>query len=172
MPQFVDILLVVCLSLITLFANIRSPTLRLLLRVWYFGVWIDFFWNTAINLFGGCKESQDWSRVMLRGDIDTTAFAVLTWFLWSVFLSHFIWVYWSSWGRNPVEETRFMDYRWFALVLGSLSTIAIILSFAISHARIDKGNAAFIVPLILQFASAIGCGIYFGLTYKYQDRAT
>ena len=172
MPQVVDIILMVGLSLITLFANIRSPMFRFLLRIWLFGVWIDFFFNTARNLVGACKEGQDWSRVMLRGDINDAAFAILTWFLWSAFLSHFIWVFWSAWGKNPVAETRFWDYRWIALVLSLLSIIAIILSFAIDDNRIAKDNAAFIVPLVFQFLSAVWCAIYFGLTFKYQNQST
>jgi len=41
MPQLVDILLVVCFTLIFMFANIRSPMIRFALRAWYFAAWID-----------------------------------------------------------------------------------------------------------------------------------
>src|SRR6185503_18825338 len=122
MPQIVDIILFVCLSLITLFANIRSPMFRFLLRIWFFGVCLDFMFNTWKNLFTLCSDGQDWSRVMLRADIGVGAFAALTWFLWSIFLSQFIWVNWSAWGKNEVAQTGFWDYRWVALALGILST--------------------------------------------------
>jgi hypothetical protein len=171
MPQVVALLLIVCLSLIVLFADIRSPMLRFVLRLWYFGLWIDFMFNTARNLFGDCKAGQDWSRVMLRSDINVAGFAVLTWFLWSVVLSHFIWVYWSKWGRNPVAETDFWAYRWVALGLGILSILAIVLSLTVANndVRVDKSSAAFIVVLIVQILSAIWYAIYFGLTFKFQS---
>lgn len=171
MPQILALLLIVCLSLIFLFADIRSPMLRFVLRIWYFGLWIDFMFNTARNLFGGCKAGQDWSRVMLRGDIGTAGFAVLTWFLWSIILSHFIWVYWSKWGRNPVAETNFWAYRWVALALGILSTIAIVVSLTVANndVRVDKGSWVFVLGLVIQILAAIWYWLYFGLTFKYQS---
>jgi len=172
MPQFVDLLLVVCLSLITYFANIRSPLWRFMLRLWFFAVWIDFMFNTWRHLFGLCSDKQDWSRVMLRADIGDVTFGVITWLLWGAFLCHFIWVYWSAWGKNEVAETSFWDYRWVALVLGLLSITAIIVSLVVSDDRIDKGNAAFVIPLILQFLSAIWCVIYFGLTFKDRQQSS
>ena len=171
-PQLVALLLIVCLSLIFLFADIRNEMWRFVLRIWYFGLWLDFMWNTAVNLGGGCKPGQDWSRVMLRGDINTAGFAVLTWFLWSIVLSHFIWVYWSKWGRNPVDQTNFWAYRGVAAALAGLSLLAIVLSLTVANnnVRVDKGSAVFIIGLILQIASFIWYVIYFGLTFKYKDQ--
>jgi hypothetical protein len=172
MPQIIDIVLILIFTVIFMFWNIRSPMIRFLLRIWYFGVWIDFMFNTARHLFGFCKASMDWSRVMLRGDIGLGWFAFLTWFLWLVILCHFVWVYWSQWGKEAVEETSFWDYRWVALVLGVLSTVAVVVSLAVSDDRIDKGTAAFVVPFIIQILAVIWYGIYFGLTFKYKDQQT
>ena len=165
MPQLVDILLIVVFTVIFMFWNIRSPLICFLLRVWYFGVWIDFMFNTARHLFGICKDSMDWSRVMLRGDIGDGSFAVLTWFLWLVILSHFVWVYWSKWGKEAVEETDFWDYRWIALILAIMSALAIVVSLAVSDDRIDKVTFVFFAGLFFQIAGLVTYLVYFVTTF-------
>lgn len=165
MPQLVDMLLIVVFTVIFMFWNIRSPLIRFLLRLWYFGVWIDFMFNTARHLFEICKDSMDWSRVMLRGDIGDGSFAVLTWFLWLVILSHFVWVYWSKWGREPVEETSFWDYRWIALVMAIMSAFAIVVSVAVSDDRIDKLTFIFFAGLLFQLAGLVANVVYFATAY-------
>ena len=109
---------------------------------------------------------------MLRGDIGVGWFALLTWFLWLVILCHFVWVYWSAWGREAVAETNFWDYRWVAFILGIMSTLAVIVSLAVSDDRIDKGTVVFVVPFIVQILALCWYWIYFGLTFKYQERVS
>ena len=106
---------------------------------------------------------------MLRGDIGDGWFALLTWLLWLGILCHFIWVYWSAWGKNSVSETSFWDYRWIAFMLGILSTLAVLLSLVISDVRIVKGTVFFVVPFIVQILSLCWYWIYFFLTFKYQE---
>jgi hypothetical protein len=171
MPQFVDILLIVCFTLIFMFADIRSAMLRFALRAWYLGAWIDFMFNTARHLVGGCKDTQDWSRVMLRADIGDGWFALLTWLLWLLILCHFVWVYWSAWGRNAVAESGFWDYRWIAFSLGLLSTVAVVWMLAVSDKGINKGNVVFVIPFILQCLSIVWCAIYFWLTFSRQTQS-
>ena len=167
-PQIIDLALIVVLSVLFFLVPMRSPFVRFLLRAWYLGLWVDFMYNTARALIGGCKESTDWSKFMLEANMGTGGFAVLTWLFWLAILSHFIWVYWSAWGREALRPTGFWDYRWVALVLGVLSLIAVILSAAISDNAIHKDTAAFILPLIIQIGALVWYWIYFGLTFRFK----
>lgn len=169
MPQLVDILLVAIFTAIFMLWNITSPLIRFLLRAWYFGAWIDFMFNTARHLFGICKDTMDWSRVMLRGDIGVGTFAVLTWFLWLIILCHFVWVYWSKWGRNAVEETSFWDYRWIALIAAIVSTLAVVISLAVSDDRIEKGTVFFVVPVIVQVIAAVFYWSFFVKSFFHEE---
>jgi hypothetical protein len=105
---------------------------------------------------------------MLTAGMSLGLFAVLTWLLWLIPLSHFVWVYWSGWGREPVDRTGFWDYRWIALLLGILSFFAVLLSITVSDPDIDKGSVAFVLPFIVQIAALIWYWVYFGLTFKYK----
>jgi len=123
-PQIIALLLVAGLTLIFVFANITNPFFAFLLRTWHFGAVIDFTFNSAKNLFGMCDASQDWSRVMIRGDINPTLFWFLTLFLWLVIIFHIAWLGWPK--REPPAEIGFWDYRWIALLLLVLSFIALV----------------------------------------------
>lgn len=168
MPQFVALGLIVLFSTLFFFVSIQSPFVRFPLRTWYLGACIDFMYNTARGLVGGCNHRADWSRFMLEADIAPEPFALMTWIFWLVVLSHFLWVYWSAWGKNTVPETGFWDYRWVAMTLGILSFIAVLLSLVISDPDIVKKSAAYIVPLILQIGALCWYWIYFGLTFKFK----
>lgn len=168
-PQFVALGISVILTFIFIFTSTANPYVRLGLRAWYLGACIDFMYGTARGLGGGCNESADWSKFMLEADIGTGWFAFMTWMFWILILLHFLWVYWSRWGRDAVIQTCFWDYRWFAFLLGCLSFLAVLLSLVIGDNNIDKGSAAYIVPLILQILFLCWYWIYFGLTYKYQS---
>jgi hypothetical protein len=169
-PQFVDLALILILSLIFFFTTFTTPWLRFLLRIWYLAACLDFCYNTIRSLIAGCNPTADWSRFMLGSDINPGLFAFMTWILWLVFiLSHFVWVYWSGWGRATVPSTGFWDYRWIAFALGILSLIAVLLSIFVSDARIDKSSAGFIVLFIVQIGALIWYWIYFGLTFKFRD---
>jgi hypothetical protein len=93
----------------------------------------------------------------------------MTWVFWLVILSHFLWVYWSGWGRETVPSTEFWDYRWIAFFLGILSLIAILLSIFVSDSAILKGTPEFILPFIVQILAFCWYWIYFGLSFKYRD---
>ena len=171
LPQFVALLLTVTFAVIFFFTTFTNPFARFPLRVWYFAACIDFMFNTARHLVGGCKEAQDWSKFFLESDMSGGVFALMTWILWLVILSHFVWVYWSGWGRETVPETSFWDYRWIAFALGILSFFAVLLSIFVGNdeARIIKGSAEFIVPFVFQIAALCWYWIYFGLTFKYKS---
>lgn len=168
MPQFADLLLIAIFTLIFIFTTISNPLLRFALRTWYLGACIDFMYNTAKGLIGGCNESADWSKFMLRSEIDVPLFVLLTWVLWLMVLSHFVWVYWSRWGREAVAATGFWDYRWIAFILGILSLIGVIFSLAVNDPAIDKGSVEFVVPFVVQLVALCWYWIYFGLTFKYK----
>ena len=168
LPQFIALGVFLLLGVLFYLVSIPNALARFPLRLWYLGVAIDFCYGTARGLGGGCNPSADWSRFMLRADIAPGLFALMTWIFWLGVLSHFIWVYWSAWGKVAVAETGFWDYRWIAAALGTLSLVAVIWSFALSDPQIVKNSAAFIVPLVFQIGALGWYWIYFGLTFKYK----
>lgn len=168
-PQFLDLVLIVIFTFIFIFTSTRDPVLRLFLRAWYLGAIIDFMYNTIRGLIGGCNPSTDWSKFMLGSDISPAVFAVMTWIFWLAILSHFIWVNWSKWGRDPVTTSGWWDYRWFAFVLGLLSLAAVLLSFLVSDPQINKFSVAFIFPLVVQIGALIWYWVYFGLTFRFKS---
>jgi hypothetical protein len=169
MPQFVALGLIILFSTLFFLVPVPNPYVRFALRAWYLGACIDFMYGTIRGLIGGCNPTADWSRFMLRADIAPGLFALMTWILWLGVLSHFLWVYWSAWGKNAVAETGFWDYRWIAMTLGVLSFIAVLLSLAVSDPAIVKKSAAFIVLLIVQIGALIWYWVYFGLTFKFKS---
>jgi len=168
MPQFVALGLVVLFSFLFFLVSIPNAFVRFPLRLWYLGASLDFCYNTIRGLIGGCNATADWSRFMLEADIAPALFAVMTWIFWLVVLSHFVWVYWSAWGKETVSETGFWDYRWVAMILGILSLIAVLLSLTISDPQIIKKSAGFIIPLIVQICALCWYWTYFGLTFKFK----
>jgi hypothetical protein len=168
-PQFVAIILVVGFALIFFFTTFTNPFIRFVLRIWYLGACIDFMYNTARGLIAGCNIATDWSKFMVWSDINPGLFAFMTWVFWLVILSHFLWVYWSGWGRETVPSTSFWDYRWIASMLGVLSLIAILWSIFLSDPAILKDTPEFIVPFIIQILAFCWYWIYFGLTFKYAE---
>ena len=168
MPQFLDLILIAIFTLIFIFAPVSNAFVRFALRAWYLGACIDFMYNTARGLIGGCNKFADWSKFMLRSDIDVPLFAFLTWVLWLLVLCHFVWIYWSRWGREAVAKTGFWDYRWIVFILGILSLIAVIVSIAVNDNAIDKNSAEFIVLFVLQVIALCWYWLYFGLTFKYK----
>lgn len=170
-PQFLDFILIVVFSLFFAFIGFSSPIVRFPLRMLYLGFWIDFMYNTMRGLIAGCKETTDWSKFYLQSDMSIGVFAFITWLLWLLILSHFVWVYWSAWGREPVDRAGFWDYRWVAFIFGILSLICVIASIAVNDDAIHKGTAAFIIPFIIQVLALIWYGTYFGLSFKYSNDA-
>ncbi len=168
-PQFVDLVLIVVFTLIFAFTTFTNPFVRFVLRAWYLGACIDFMYNTIRGLIAGCNINADWSKFMVWSDINPALFALMTWLFWLVILSHFVWVYWSGWGRAIVPATGFWDYRWIVFVLGILSLIAVLLSIFISDPAINKNSAAFIVLFAVQIGALCWYWIYFGLTFKYSE---
>lgn len=168
MPQFVALGLIILFSTAFLIGAPDNPLVRFGLRSWYLAACIDFLYSTIRGLIGGCNKFADWSKFMLRSDIPVAGFVVMTWLLWLLVLAHFVWVYWSPWSRPPASRPGFWDYRWIALILGSLSFLAVLLSFAVGDPSIDKSSVAFILPLVIQILALIWYWLYFGLTFKYQ----
>lgn len=169
MPQFLALGLIVIFTVVFVITTVANPLVRFGIRVWYLGACIDFMYASARGLIGGCNEKADWSKFLLQSDMPTGLFAFLTWLFWLGILSHFLWVYWSRWGRDAVAETGFWDYRWIALILGILSFFGVLLAAVINDDAIHKDNAAFIVPLVFQVIAFCWYWIYFGLTFKYKD---
>jgi len=172
MPQFIALGLAILFSALFFFTTFTNPMVRLGLRLWFLGACIDFMYGTARGLIGGCNIFADWSKFMIRADINPGLFAFMTWIFWLVILSHFVWVYWSGWGRETVPSTGFWDYRWISFLLGLLSLIAVLWSAFLNDPAIIKDSAEFIVPLIVQILVLCWYWIYFGLTFKYQSSAT
>lgn len=168
MPQFLALGLIVILTVVFAITTVTNPFVRFGLRAWYFGACIDFMYGTARGLGGGCNEKADWGKFLLESDMPAGLFAFMTWVFWLGVLSHFLWIYWSRWGRDAVAETGFWDYRWIALLLGILSFFGVLLSAVLNDDRIQKDNAAFVVPLVFQVGAFCWYWIYFGLTFKYK----
>jgi len=169
MPQFLDLGLIVLFSVLFFFTTFTNPFVRLALRLWFLGACIDFMYNTARGLIAGCNIATDWSKFMVGSDINPGLFAFMTWVFWLAILSHFVWVYWSGWGRETVASTGFWDYRWIAFILGCLSLLAVLLSIFVNDPAIVKDSAEFIGPLIIQILALCWYWIYFGLTFKYRQ---
>lgn len=167
-PQFIDLFLIVIFSLITFFIPVGSALLRFPLLAWYFAACIDFMYNTARGLVGSCNPVRDWSKFMIRDDIGEGVFLVLTWILWLAVLSHFVWVYWSRWGRDDVPETGFWDYTWIALGLGIISFIGVLVSIFVSDPDIHKGSVIFVVPFIVLVLGTGWYWYYFVRSLKFR----
>lgn len=170
-PQILDLMLIAIFSFLFAVVGFSSPIARFPLIILYLGFWIDFMYGTIRTLIAGCKESVDWSRFYLESEMGFGIFVFITWIFWIIILSHFVWMYWSAWARKKVDRAGFWDYRWVALIFGVLSLICVIMSLAITDDDIHKDNAAFIVPLIVQFIALIWYGLYFGLSFKYGDNS-
>jgi hypothetical protein len=160
-PQMVALFITIIFAVIFLLVDIRNPLLAFLLRAWYFAAAIDFLFNVGKILFGVCTDTQDWARVMIRGDINSTLFWFLTFLLVLVVLSHFLWVYWSRWGKQELDSKKFNDYKWIGLFFAILSTLALIISLAVNDPAIKKDNAVFILGLIVQICAAVFYWLYF-----------
>ena len=166
-PQMVALLLTVGFALIFLFVNVTNPVFGLLWRAWYVAAVADFLFNTGLILFGTCKPTQDWARVMIRGDHSFGLFRFLTLLLWLIVLSHFVWVWWSKWGTNPLPDRGFWGYRWVAFALGICSTISLIFYLLVRDDGIEYGGGVYIFGLLLQFAAFWFYWIYYGLSLKH-----
>jgi hypothetical protein len=160
-PQFVDLFLIAIFSLITFFVPVGSALLRFPVLAWYFAANIDFMYNTARGLVGSCNKVRDWSKFMIRDDINETVFLLLTWILWLGVLSHFVWVYRSRWGRDAVPKTDFWDYTWIALGLGILGFIGVLFSIFVNDPDIHKDSVIFIVPFIALLGATAWYWYYF-----------
>jgi len=105
---------------------------------------------------------------MIRSDINHFVFWLLTLILWAVVLSHFLWVRWTKWVNEPLEETRFRDYRWIALFLGIMSALALLFAWLVSDRSIDK-NAFFAFEVVLQFLGLLFYQAYFWWTITSKE---
>ena len=171
-PQVVALLLTIIFAALFVFVPIKNPLIAFLLRAWYLGACIDFLFNSAKILVGICTDTQDWARVMIRGDHSAGMFWFITLLLWLLVFSHFVWVWWSRWGQEELEERGYWDYRWIGLLLGVLSTVAFIWSLALGDDHIDKKTIFFIFPLIVQFFAAFFHLSYFVKTFFLNDEET
>ena len=168
-PQFVDLGWIIVLALIMIFWPIRSFFIRFLLRLWFLGVCVDLMYNTARELVGGHNPFADWSRFQDSYGIPDAGMIVLTWLIWLVVLSHFVWVYFSAWHRDEPEPHCFWDYRWVAFIFGLLSLTAVVVSIFVGDPQIVKGHAAFILPFIIQTLALVWYWAYFGWSFR-RDR--
>jgi hypothetical protein len=165
MPQFIDLALVVALSLILVLWPIRNRFARYILRLIYLGVCIDLMYNTIKGLWGGPGPLSDWGK--FEAQTSTAAVVVTSWVMWLAILCHFVWVYYSAWQRYHPARLGFWDYRWIALALAVVSLVAIIVSAAVTDPSIVKAHFYFAGPFALQIAAFVWFVVYFGLSFRY-----
>ncbi len=168
-PQVGALLLVINFTLILLYVNITHPIFGFLWRAWYLAACIDFLFNIGFILLGICKPGQDWARVMIRGDINSTLFWVITFLLSLVVFSHFLWVWWSKWATQPLLERKFWGYRWLAFILGILAAMSLLFYAVVRDNSIDYGSFAYVLGLLLQIIGFVIYWTYFVLSFKYSD---
>lgn len=163
-PQVGALLIVIAFSLLFIFLSITSFVFGSLWRIWFVAALGDFIANTGSILVGRCKPGQDWAKVMLFGDHDFGAFRWFTLLLWLIPLSHFVWVWWSKWGTNPLPKRGFWGYRWVAFVLGCLATISLIFYAVVRDDEIGYTSAWYLFGLFMQIAAWGFYWVYFILT--------
>lgn len=168
-PQLVALLLTVGFAVIFLFVKITNPVFGLLWRAWFLAACIDFLSNTSLILLGTCNSAKDWALVMIRGDHSFGLFRVVTLLLWLIILSHFVWVWWSKWGTEPLPDRGFWNYRWLAFVLGILSLVSLVFYMMVRDDGIEYGSFWYVRGLILQFAGFWIYWIYYGLSLKHRE---
>jgi hypothetical protein len=122
--------------LLFIFTSPRWRFLRLFLTWWYLGLAIDLLFNTGRGLIGAFKTGTDWEK--FATDSGSGLAILLSWLVLIAVLSQLVWIAFSRWHENRPPEAGFFDFRPFAIFLGVLSLIAIILSFAISHPAIVR----------------------------------
>jgi hypothetical protein len=171
-PQVGALLIIIAFSLLFIFLKISDFVFGSLWRIWFVAALGDFIFNTFFILVGHCKDSQDWARVMIRGDHGATAFQLFTWLLWLIPLSHFVWVWWSKWGTEPLPERRFWGYRWVAFVLGVLSSISLIFYALVRDDKIGYTSAAYVIGLLMQISACVFYWIYFVVSFKHDEDQT
>lgn len=186
-PQIVDLFIITGLSFLFFFSSVTNPLIRFPFIMWYFAAVFDFVYNTGTVAFGGCS-GNDWSDVFLRGYLDRGVLIGLTWMFWIIFiLSHFVWIYWSKWGKERVEGSaftdpnkfgdcakykdrkRFWDFRWLALIFGSLSLICFFWASAWlalkADPRVRTDSGAFLAFYALHIIGALVCFTIFALSF-------
>ena len=165
-PQMGALLITICLALVFLFVNVTNAVFGLLWRAWYLAAVGDFLFNTGLILFGTCKPTQDWARVMIRGDHSFGWFRFVTLLLWLIVLCT------SSGsavevGNKPLPDRNFWGYRWAAFVLGICSTISLMFYLLVRDDGIEYSGAVYIFGLLLQFVAFWFYWIYYGLSLKH-----
>ncbi len=80
-----------------------------------------------------------------------------------------LWVRSTKWAKEPLEETRFRDYKWIALGLGIMSAIALLFCWIVSDPDIDKNTFLFVTEVVLQFLGLIFYALYFWWTVTYKE---
>ncbi len=165
-PQFVALALILTFTLVAILVRVRSSELRFALRTWYFAACVDLMYNSAKGLWGGSGPFADWGK--LTAEIGKPGIIVLSWVIWLVILSHFIWFYYSPWADDEPAPAGFMGFRWVSLTSGILSLLAIIFALAVSDDRLDKSHPVYIVALVVQILAVIGYAVYFGLSFRRQ----
>lgn len=163
-PQFVALTLILIFMAIFIFWPISNRVARFVLRFLFLGVCIDLLYNTVKGLWGGSSPFSDWGRFQVS--IGTGGIIALSWVIWLLVLSHFVWVYYCAWQQNREEEAGFWDFRWIALAFGLLSLTSLMFAAFVSDPDIDKGHPVFIVAVIMQVLAVIGYGVYFGVSFS------
>jgi hypothetical protein len=171
-PQVGALLIIITFSILFIFLNIRNFVFGSLWRIWFVAALGDFIFNTFFILVGHCKESQDWAKVMIRGDHGFGSFWFFTLLLWLIPLSHFVWVWCSKWGTNPLPERTFWGYRWVAFVLGVCASISLMFYAVVRDDDIGYTSAPYILGLLLQISAFVFYWVYFGLSFKHEEDQT
>ncbi len=163
-PQFVDVGLILAFMAIFIFWPLRNRMARFALRFLFLGVCIDLLYNTLKGLWGGSGRFSDWGKFQV--DVGTAGIIVITWLIWLLVLSHFLWVYYSAWQREQEAPAGFWDFRWIALAFGLLSLMALMFAAFVSDPALDKSHPVFIVAVVGQVLALVGYGLYFGLSFR------
>ena len=157
-PQIVALLIVAGLTALFAFVEVTNPYVAYLLRTWLFGAAVDFTFNSAKILFGICDDGQDWARVMIRGDLNTTLFWLLTLGLW---IGVFLCIGWVAWPEHePPRELDCWEYRGIGLAFLFLSATAVVFSLGVSDSNIDKSSLAFWFFFVGQILAVVGYIVY------------
>lgn len=166
-PQFVGVGLLLVFTPLFIWAPIRSRAARFMLVFLYVGVCIDLLYNTVKGLWGGSGPFSDWGK--FQAEIGDAGIITLSWLIWLLVFSHFLWVYFSVWHDHVLPEAGFWDFRWIALSFALASLSGLLFAAIVEDPSIDKGHGVFITYVILQALAFLGYSTYFGLSFREQS---
>jgi hypothetical protein len=156
-PQIVAWILLVGMIVVFCATSPPWPFLRLVMTWWFLGLAIDLIFNVYGALFGDPKPGTDWAKFAAETSIGTAR--ALSWVMLLCVLSQVGWIAFARWHLNRPVPEGFFDFRIFAIFLGFVSLIAIIVSLSVDHPAIDR-NWWFWMVWTWQLLSLLWYGAY------------